>query len=338
LLVGVGLVTQARARAEVLWAGDTDASKYLALARGLPDYVLYDGHPYLIHPPGYPAALRLTSALTGLDLPGAGALLGGLCVIALACLTYLLGRRLLGLSSGGALLAGLLLTCSRAAEVLGQGTWREPFQALAIYGLLALSLAPAVEGRGGRRLLLIAAAGLGVLLGATWDPFVFTVPLLLAGAWFARRPPLLAAGLALVLTWGAWAGWRHDALTAAPTYPAGIDGTVEETHDPPLKAWLNPNFLPRTARHNAYFWPAEATPLRPLRAAAPWFAGEAHYALTALAPSAGLRLWAAALLGFALAGLVRIARAPPPAWRALVVVGLVAGLLGGPGAIGRTAR
>jgi hypothetical protein len=338
LLALVGLLTQSRARTAELWQGDSDAAKYAALARSWPDTTLYDAHPYLIHPGGYPTAIRVLSGLSGLPVERAGSLLGGLCVTGLALLVFVLGRRSLGLSPPAAFAAGLLLLLSRAAEVLGQGVWREPLQTLGLYLLLTLALVPAPDGRAARRGVLVLAAALGALLGLTWDLFVLITPLLLIGAWALRRPPLLAAAVALLISWGSWASWRHDVLTSGPSYPAGIDGTLEVTDDLPLLAWLNPNFLPRTSRFNAYFWPREPTPLRPLRALAPWFCSEPSPHLTSFRPGALLQTLAGFLLLAALLGGAVLARAPPEAWRGLLLLALCAGVLGGPALIGLQAR
>lgn len=307
----VGLLTQARARTPALWAGDGDAAKYAALARGWPDPVLFDGHAYLIHPSGYPASLAGVAALTGLPYPQAASLLGGLCWTALALLTYALGRRALDLSRPAAALAALLLLFSRAGEVLGQGAWREPLTTLGLYIGLSMAWWPHPATQLGRRGVSLLAAGLGLFLGRTWDLFALVAPLWIAGGWRLRRPALSAAGVALALSWGSWTIWRHQTMTTAGRYPAGLDGLWEETADPPPLTWLNPNALPQTSRHNAYFWPAEPTPLRALRPLAPWVASPPAPLLTERRPSRWVVVWAALLAGAALLGLVNLLRDRP---------------------------
>jgi len=339
-LAVLGLLLQARAAAPAVWQGPSDAAKYLALARALPDYALYDDHPYLIHPPAFPAAIRGVAELTSAALPTAGVLLASLATVGLALLAFALAHRLLGGSVAGGLTAALLLLCSRAAAFLGQGVWREPFQTLLTFGLLLLALTerPAA-GRRRRGLEVGGATLLGGLMGLTWDPFVLLAPLLLAGAWLLGRRTLLVAALALAIAWSGWATWRYATLTGEPTYPAGIDGLPEDTRAAGPKAFFNPNLLPRTARHNAYFWGPAATPLRPFAAAAPWLAAPEGVHFTLTRPAPGLHLASVALAAVAIAGAFLLARAPPAGrGRELLLVVAVAGLLGGPGLVGRTAR
>jgi hypothetical protein len=335
VVVVTGLLLQARTESPALWAGPSDAAKYLALARAAPGRALYDGHAYLIHPPLHPLAIRALALLPGVDLATAGALLGSLCVVGLALVVTLLARRLLGLSPWTCAVAGLALLASRGAAFLGQGVWREPGQTLLVFGLLLLAARP-----GSSRARLLAAGALGLLMGLTWDPLVLLVPFLLVGGWLLRRPPLLAAGVVLAVTWMGWAGWRWQALTRAPAYPAGIDGVWEDSTQAGPGAFFNPNLLANTARHNEYFWPRELTLERPLQAAAPWFSAPERPYLTLLEVPGTVRAGALAVLCLALVGLVCLVRGPPPpqGWGPLVVLALAAGLLGGPGLVGGQAR
>lgn len=334
LAVGLlGLVTQGLAASPALYAGPSDAASYVALARGAPSRALFDGREYVLHPPLHPLLIRATSLVTGLGCDRAGVVLAAACTVCLGLLTFGLARRALDSTAGG-LAAAALLLASRGAVFLGQGTWREPLQTLLVYGLLAL-LVLRPPSRGG------AAAGvaLAALGGLLWDPLVLLAPLLLGGGVWLRRPALLAAAAALVLVWGGWALHRRGVLAAEAEYPAGIDGLVEETRDAPAAALLNPNFLPRTARHNAFFWGAEATPLRPLELAAPWFAADEAPWLE-VPPGAGLTTACLALLALAVPGLLLVVDRAREAGRLreLAVALACVGLLGAPAALGRTPR
>lgn len=329
----LGLVTQALAASPALYAGPSDAASYVALARGAPSRALYDGRPYVLHPPLHPLLIRATAAVTGLGCDRAGVVLAGLCTIGLGLLTFALARGALDSTAGG-LVAAALFHASRGAVFLGQGTWREPLQTLLVYGLLALLvLRPPSRGR--------AAAGvaLAALGGLLWDPLVLLAPLLAGGALWLRRPALLAAAVALVLVWGGWAVHRRALLAGEAEYPAGIDGLVESTADAPAAALLNPNFLPLTARHNAFFWSTALTPLRPLELAAPWFAADEAPWLE-VPPAPALTTACLGVLALAAPGLLLlVGRARRAGLLAPLCVALACvGLLGGPAAIGRTPR
>jgi hypothetical protein len=327
----LGLVTQTLARTPSLFAGDGDGASYAALARIAPARGIYDDRPYVLHPPLHPLLIRAVAVAGGLPCDRAGVVLAGLSTIALGLLTFGLTRRALG-STAGALVAAALLLASRGAVVLGQGPWREPLQTLVAYGLLAAALvAPP-----GRR-SVAAAAVLAALAGLLWDPLVWLVaPLAAAGLWLRRPAALVAAGV-LLAVWLGWAVQRQATIGATPDFPAGIDGLVEETARGGPGAFFNPNLYPRTAAHNAFFWPAALTPLRPFELAAPWFVDEELPHL-GYPPGAGTSAAALLLVGVALGGVVLLARRRPadgPGLLALAAGGL---LLGAPACLGLTPR
>lgn len=332
----LGVVTQTLARTPALFAGDGDGASYAALARIAPERGIYDGRPYVLHPPLHPLLIRAVSAAAGLPCDRAGVALAGLSTIGLGLLTFGLARAALGSTTGG-LAAAALLLASRGAVVLGQGPWREPLQTLVAYGFLAVALL----GPPGKRSVVTAAA-LAALAGLLWDPLVGLVaPLAAAGLWL-RRPAALVAAAALLAVWLGWAAHRQATIGATPDFPAGIDGLVEETARGGPGAFFNPNLYPRTAAHNAFFWPAALTPLRPFELAAPWFVDEEPPHL-GYPPGPGTSAAAVLLVGAALGGLVLLARRPAdPAGRldrrglaALAAGGL---LLGAPACLGLTPR
>lgn len=332
----VCLVHQALAAEPALWAGPSDASKYLALARNAPWHRLYDEHVYVIHPPLYPLLIRAVSLVTWTSLPTAGTLLSSLATVGLALGLFAVGRRITGSVAGG-LATAVVFSVSRGALYCGQGLYREPVQVLLLLALFAVALpVDAERAREPRRVALSAA--LGATLGVLWDPLVLLVPGLVAAAWFTgRRRALLAAALALAVAWGGWAVVRHASLLTVPEYAAGIDGTVEETRHVGPRTFFNPNFFPRTAQHNAYFWPTQPTPARALAFAAPWCVqAEGPFLETAPTPLQGA---ATGVLGVvALLGLGLLVRRRPAGWRSLLTVACALAFLGAPGAAGRTSR
>lgn len=338
----VALIHAGLAAHPVAWIGGGDEPKYLALARSAPAHRLYDDHLYAMHPPLHAWLIRLVS-LSGASLPGAGAALAGLCTVAVSLLVAIGAARLTRSRAAG-LGAGLVVACSRLAAFTAAGAYREPVAVALLLGLLLTLWAPAPG-----RARVVGAALLGAALGLTWDPFLLLLGPLLLGALLPGAPPgwprraLLAAALGLLVAWGGWALVRRHALTSEPDYPAGIDGAPEDTAHLGLAAAWNPNFLPATARHNAYHWQLAPAPLPALEAMAPaWPPPDGPTLdLVGTAPPlarrlGGLLLGLAALLG----GFAHL-RQPAPApgmRRALALAALGLSLLAAPGLLGFQVR
>ena len=337
----VALVHTGLAADPAAWAGSGDEPKYLALARSAPAHRLYDDRLYAIHPPLHAWLIAALAAPLGLSLPTAGAALAGLCTLAVALLCLAGARGLTGSSAAG-LAAGLLFATSRLAVHCGSGVYREPLQAALLLALLAL-LGPRPDGGARAGPSRVAGAALvGLALGLTWDLFLLLLPLLALAALLraAPRPLLLAAAVGLALGWGGWAALRLRALKQEPEYPAGIDGTREDTTRLGLGAW-NPNLLPRTARHNAYHWQPAPSPLAALEAAAPaWPAPAGPFLdVTSGPPPLARRLGGVGLGLLALLGGATLLRRLDPAQRRPVGLALLG--LGGlslPGLMGYQVR
>lgn len=338
----VALVWLSFSREAIHAVVQSDAPSYLAVARSEPRHSAFDGAVYLIHPPAYPCAIRAASWLVG-DLVQGGVLLGLTASAGLVVLTFHVGLAL-GLTELAALGGALVLLASRALEFGAHGIYREPFQGLLVHALLLALVAPGGSARR-ERVLVGVASGAGVLAAWTWDPIGFAAPLVAVAGWLAgqKRRGLLAA-VAVLVAWLVWAELRREVLAAHPSYPAGIDGTVEETSPLPLGALLNPNLLEETRVHNAYWWPARPTPDHLLSLLGPEALAVPSPFLDARQPPLFLGV-AAALLGLAALGaasLVLSARGGDPAARArarsVLGVGLVAGFLSGLGVVGLQAR
>jgi len=309
-------------RQPIHYVGPSDAANYLAAARS--GHVLYDLRPYVIHPPAYPLAIRAVSLLTGREESGA-LLLGLLSNAALVLVAFALGRELSGGKVTGPLAGALILVFSRGLAYTAQGIFREPFQVLLVH-LVVLALV-----RGSARLAVFSFPA-----ALTWDPIGVAAPVFLASGVVARhrRTGVLVA-LVVAVTWLGWAGWRYRLLSSGPTYPAGIDGMVEDTTHITPGAFVNPNFFPETKRHNAYSWPRKLTPVHLLQQVGPnLLAEDVLYAdyVTETGKDALFLALGGAVVALAFVG---AASADP---RKLVAWALPVVFLGAPGLLGNTGR
>ncbi|MEZ0228578.1 MAG: hypothetical protein ACAI25_08120, partial [Planctomycetota bacterium] len=317
-LVVLALFVLPWTRQPIHYVGPSDAANYLAAARS--GHVLYDKKPYVIHPPAYPLAVRAAALVAGGEARGA-LLLGLGCQAALVLVTFLLALELARGRLGAAVLGALLLVFSRALAYHAQGIFREPWQVLLVH------LAVLVVLKGSARW-----APLGVPAALTWDPIGVAAPVLAASGFVAKRTkPALALALVVLVSWLGWATWRARLLASAGTYPAGIDGMVEETTSIPPGAFVNPNFFAETKRHNSYFWSRRPTPLHLVEQAGPNLLAEDVLYADYPQPASFLVLGVATVLLAALGAAVVETR-PLVAWA------LPVGFLGAPGLLGNTSR
>jgi hypothetical protein len=228
-----------------------DQLTYLVLGRTFPKHQLFNHELYLIHPPLFGYLIGLFHLLLPL-------LAAGLAVTVLfACLNFFAVRALARLEDlpRAAMFVGLMyIALSRPGiaydyhvarvSVLVCGT------ALALLAFLRLLRDPSGENLG----WAIAANVFFLLIS---DQSLLLLPceaaLLLARrariGW-KRWAPLAAVSMAAGLMWPAV---RYYEFTHRPDVPAGIDGMVEFTRNFPLRALLQPNFLPFTDAHRSLF-------------------------------------------------------------------------------------
>lgn len=317
-LVALALFLLLWTRQPIHYVGPSDAANYLAAARS--GHVLYDQRPYVIHPPAYPLAIRALAPLAGGETRGA-LLLGLLCEAGLVVVAFLLGLELARGRVAPALLGALVLVFSRGLAYHAQGIFREPWQVLLVH----LSVLAILKGGP-------VWAALGVPAALTWDPIGVAAPFFAASGFVAkRRRTAVALAVVVAVSWLGWATWRHRLLASSATYPAGIDGMVEETAHGSLGSFVNPNFFPETKRHNAYFWRRHPTPGHLVEQLGPNLLATdvlyADYPQGTPFVVAGVALVALAALGAALA---------EP--RSLIAWALPVAFLGAPGLLGNTGR
>jgi hypothetical protein len=343
-LVVLAVVLLAFVPEPTAYVGQSDAPGYLALARSEPAHSVHDGQVYLLHPPAYPCAIRLFSLVTG-DLVSGGVLLGLASAAALVLVTYRLGLAL-ELGTVASLGGALLLAASRVLAFTAHGVYREPWQVLLIHALLLFIVSPDSQAeRPSARTRPVATVALAALAALTWDPVVLAVPFFAIAGKLAGRPRLgLAAAVAVLAVWLVWAEGRREHLEARETYPAGIDGLVEETRPLPWAAFLNPNFLEETRRHNAYFWPWHATPGRLALLVEPALVAKNTLVLDtspfASSDTERVGWFVLALAGLGVVAVLLRAKTAEGRTRArrLLAVGLPVALLGAPGVLGLQAR
>jgi hypothetical protein len=318
------------------YVGPSDAALYLSAARVAPAHVLFDLRPLVLHPPAYPIAIRAASLVAGGIVSGALAL-GILCNSVLVVVTHRLGLAI-GLTPLAALAGALLLASSRILSYTAEGVFREPWQVLVVTTLL-LVLVGGTRGPWRK-----AGAVLLAILGAlTWDPIVLMAPFAVASGVLARRRRAgILVALVLAGTWLGWALWRRNVLESRPTYPAGIDGMVEDTTRVPAAALFNPNFFPETKQHNAYFWKREPTPEHLVEIAGPAVLAE-DVIYADYPQSRAFDVASGSILGLAGLGLVAsvLGAGTGPGRQRLRLLAAVAApmaFLGSPGLLGNTGR
>ncbi len=317
------------AQGTVHYVGPSDEAVYLTLARD--GGRLYDGAPYVIHPPAYPLAIR-AATLPGLGYERASMVVG---IVACAGLVALLHRLVLAVSGSelAALVAALGLASSRVLAFTAQGAFREPLEVLLLWATLhAIVTAPEKPDR--TRLVLVSV--LGALGALTFDPLGVAAPLfVVVGVLARRRAPGIAAALAGTVVWLAWALYRAHLMGAADTYPAGIDGMVEDTRPLSLLGFVNPNFLPETARHNAFWWPTRLSPESLVALVGPALLAAPSLVLDFVARGTAHDLVAGLWLGLAGLGL---ALGTPGKGRSLAALTVPTIIIGLPGLLGKQAR
>ncbi len=305
----------------VHFVSESDEPAYLAAAR---DLSVFDGRPYVLHPPAYPLAVRAVS-LVGPRLELAALLLGIAASAGLVALTHRLALEVSG-SEAGALAAAIGLASSRVLAFQAHGAFREPLLVLALYGSIVAILRgrPVVAG------VLAAVAALSFDLAGVAAPLFFATGLL-----SGKRRAGVVASLSGTLCWLAWALWRWHLVAASGAYPAGIDGMLEETDRFSLAAFVNPNFLSETAAHNAHYWPFRLTPGNLVLLASPSLLSSDASVLDV---SEGAAFWGAGSVWMALAAIgvalgLREGRA-----RTVAAIALPLLLVGGAGLFGKQAR
>jgi hypothetical protein len=320
----LSLVLFSFAAAPVHFVGGSDEPTYLTAARdGLH---AFDGRPFVLHPPVYPLALRAVACLVP-SFEAAAALLGILACALLVAVTHRLALAA-GASEEAALVAALGLASTRGLAFVADGAFREPLEVLLLdAAVLAVVRA---EGKG-----LGLGAGLAALAALTFDLSGLAAPLLAAtGFLVGKRRAGVVAAVSGTVAWLAWASFRAHTVAASSPYPAGIDGLLEDTSHFSPGAFVNPNLLPETAAHNAYFWPLRFSPGNLLLLAAPSLLAGDTRALDA-AVSWPAALAAGAWIALALLGLVL---APREKARSVLAIAAPALLAGAPGLLGKQAR
>jgi len=228
-----------------------DQCTFLELARTFPRHQLFNHELYLIHAPLFGWVIGLFARV--LPLLAAGLV----TVLLFACLNFFATRELGRFEnhSRAAIFAGLLyLAVSRPAVVYDYHVARVSIlvcgNAVALLAFLRMLRDPS------RKSLLLAIAANAFALFVS-DQGLMLLPceaaiLLLRGArrdW-VRSAVLAAASLAVAALWPAV---RYYEFTHRADLPAGISGTIEFTKNFPLKALLQPNFLPFTDAHRSLF-------------------------------------------------------------------------------------
>src|SRR5438105_4735568 len=89
-LIALAVVLVLASGLPVHYVGPSDEAGYYAVARSEPSNTLYDGRPYVLHPPLYPIAVRAASLVAG-DIPRGALLLGIACNAALVVLAFRIG-------------------------------------------------------------------------------------------------------------------------------------------------------------------------------------------------------------------------------------------------------
>jgi hypothetical protein len=228
-----------------------DQCTFLELARTFPKHQLFNHELYLIHPPLFGWIIGLFA----LALPLLAA--GLVTVLLFACLNFFATREL-GRFEGhsrAAIFAGLLyLAVSRPGVAYDYHVARVSIlvcgNAVALLAFLRMLRDPS------RKSLLLAIAANAFALFVSDQGLVLlpceAVIFLLRGSrrdW-GRAALLAAASLAVAAIWPAV---RLYEFTHRADVPAGISGTIEFTRNFPLKALLQPNFLPFTDTHRSLF-------------------------------------------------------------------------------------
>lgn len=228
-----------------------DQCTFLELARTFPKHQLYNHELYLIHSPlfGY------TIGLFYLFLP---LLASGLVVTLLfACINFFAIRNLGRFENlpRPAISAGLIyLAISRPAVAYDYHVARVSIlvcvTTLAILAFLRLLQKPS-------RNSLAAAIALNVFALFLSDQSLLLLPCEAVLFWArGSRQQWKAAflvGAGGVLAALIWPIVRLVEFLRRPDLPAGIDGTIEFTRNFPLRAVLQPNFLPFTNIHRSFF-------------------------------------------------------------------------------------
>ena len=224
-----------------------DEAKYLALAKSFPAHALFNDQFYVVHPPLFPAAIRLFSFVLPDHVSGIlVSLLSALAAFALTAGIF----RLFGKDWRWVAVALLPL----AVSPLHIPTSRVIYKDSLFFALFLASLCCYLRGlAGGPRAAYPLAAAAAALCALTSDLAAY-LSLAFLLAWFllprARgrgRGPLLPP-LALLLVQSAWIGVRWRIFSQNEFYPAGVDGLIERVGGSSVRSLLAPRYLPQTVR------------------------------------------------------------------------------------------
>ena len=229
-----------------------DQCTYLQLGRTFPKHQLFNHELYLLHPP----LLGFVIGAFDLVLPLLTA--GLLTTLVFACLNFFVVREIGRFDQlpRTAILVGLTyLALSRPGVAYDYHVARiSPLvcaTAAALLAFLHLLRTPS------RKALLLAVAANVVCLMIS-DQAVLLLPcqavlLWARGAGGVGRKALVGLAAASIAAAAIWPAVRWAAYSRRADLPAGIDGMIEFTKDFPLKAVIQPNFLPFTDAHRALF-------------------------------------------------------------------------------------
>jgi len=224
-----------------------DEAKYLSLAASFPSHTLFNKQFYVVHPPLFPAFIRLVSVI----LPDHTA--GILVSFAFSLLSFAVIVRLFRtLGKDPYWIAVALFPL--AVSPLHIPTSRVVYKDSMFFGLFLLSLYFFIRGlilvRPG---LFLWSAGAGMACALTSDLAVCLYPgFFFAWLVFRRRgrrggaaavPPLMMG-----IVQGAWLLLRYRIFSRNDYYPAGVDGTIEYVRAFTLRSLLAPRYFPETVR------------------------------------------------------------------------------------------
>jgi hypothetical protein len=228
-----------------------DQVTFLELGRTFPKHQLYNHELYLIHSPLFGYAIGLFHLFLPLLASGLVA------VLAFACIGFFAVRglaRFEGLPRT-AIFAGLIyLALSRPAVAYDYHVARVSILVCST-GLAILAFLRLLRDPSRKTLVTAIAANAFALLVS--DQALLLLPceavILFAGGFRRqwRSISLLAACSAAASL--IWPAVRLVEFSRRQDLPAGIDGTIEFTRNLPLRALIQPNFLPFTDTHRSLF-------------------------------------------------------------------------------------
>ena len=222
-----------------------DEAKYLVLARTFPHHTLFNNQLYLVHPPLFPALIRLFMLFLTDHTAGIAVsfLFAAITFVAMAALFRLIGRDRFWIATALFVLA---------VSPLHIPTSRVIYKDSMFFGLYVLSLYFFLKGTINRESLYLLAAGLfGAACCLTSDLGLSLVPVFMVGHLIFRRPGDPVKGFismlcVILIAYGSWVTVRLVIYKTSFFYPAGVDGTIELVRAFTPRHLFTPRYFPAT--------------------------------------------------------------------------------------------